>query len=308
MVKKLSVVVISITPFDDAGRLDEAALRRHLRRLRDAGVSVYVGGSGSGEGYALTFEERERVFEISVEELKGRVPVRAMGCEPHLVSEMVEFLRRAEHNKLDACQIFSLDIGHSAKPSPQELEKYYSTVIDSTSIPVYLSSHYSAGYFLPLDLIERLVDRFPTIAGVAYGGPDVMYIDELIRRVGDRVEVHCAGAANAVSVLALGGNGFMGGEGNLSPMLVQSVITSFEAGDLERLRESFSKLMAFTSTQKAFGGSSMRAMKPLLNAYGLPGGTLRPPRLPITSAEQEKVIADTIKLDLPGLPPLARRP
>ncbi len=66
--------------------------------------------------------------------------------------------------------------------------------------------------------------------------------------------------------------------------------------------------MAFTSTQKAYGGSSMRAMKPLLNAYGLPGGTLRPPRLPITSAEQEKVIADTIKLDLPGLPPLARRP
>jgi 4-hydroxy-tetrahydrodipicolinate synthase len=138
MAKKLSVVVISITPFDDEGRLDEAALREHLRRLRDAGVSVYVAGSGSGEGYALTFEERERVFQISVEELKGRVPVRAMGCEPHLPSEMVEFLRRAEYNKLDACQIFSLDIGHSATPRRQELE----TVIDSTSIPVYLSSYY----------------------------------------------------------------------------------------------------------------------------------------------------------------------
>ena len=55
---------------------------------------------------------------------------------------------------------------------------------------------------------------------------------------------------------------------------------------------------------RGHGGSSMRAMKPLLNAYGLPGGTLRPPRLPITPAELEKVIADTVKLDLPGLPPL----
>ena len=91
-------------------------------------------------------------------------------------------------------------------------------------------------------------------------------------------------------------------------MLVQSVITSFEARDMERLRESFSKLMAFTSTQKAYGGSSMRAMKPLLNAYGLPGGTLRPPRLPITPAELEKVIVDTIKLGLPGLPPLPGNP
>ena len=128
-------------------------------------------------------------------------------------------------------------------------------MIDSTSIPVYLSSHYSAGYFLPLDLIERLVDRFPTIAGVAYGGPDVMYIDELIRRVGDRVDVRCAGAANAVSVLALGGNGFMGGEGNLSPhaRAVRHLVVR-RRGICNGLRESFSKLMAFTSTQKRLRG------------------------------------------------------
>jgi dihydrodipicolinate synthase/N-acetylneuraminate lyase len=304
MNRKRYVIVISITPFDDRGRLDEPAFRAHLRRLGEAGVSVYVGGSGSGEGYALSFEERERVFAIAVEELKGKVPVAAMGCEPHLPGEMVEFLRRAEHNKLDFAQIFSLDIGHSAIPTPREMETYYSTVIESSSIPVYLSSHYSAGYFLPPDLIEKLVNRFPTIAGVAYGGPDVMQIDDLVRRVGERVDVVCAGPANAISVLALGGNGFMGGEGNLSPQLVASVISAFEARDMDRLRESFSKLMALTATQKRFGGSSMRAMKPLLNAYGLPGGTLRPPRLPITPEELEGVLKQTIKLELPGLPPL----
>src|SRR6476660_7136335 len=140
MSRKRYVIVISITPFDGAGRLDETAFRAHLRRLGEAGVSVYVGGSGSGEGYALSFEERERVFAIAVEELKGKVPIAAMGCEPHLPSEMVEFLRRAEHHRLDFAQIFSLDIGHSAKPTPRELEQYYSTVIDASSIPVYLSS------------------------------------------------------------------------------------------------------------------------------------------------------------------------
>ena len=86
MEKKLSAIVISITPFDGAGRLDEGALRRQLGRLRDAGVSVYVAGSGSGEGYALAPEERDRVLAIAVEELKGKVPVRAMGCEPRQIS------------------------------------------------------------------------------------------------------------------------------------------------------------------------------------------------------------------------------
>ena len=119
MKKKHYVIVISITTFDDNGALDEAAFRAHLRRFAEAGVSVYVGGSGSGEGYALTYEERERVFQIAVEELKGRVPVAAMGCEPHLPTEMAAFLKRAEANRLDFAQIFSLDTGLGAKPTPK---------------------------------------------------------------------------------------------------------------------------------------------------------------------------------------------
>ena len=88
MEKKLSTVVISITPFDGDGRLDEAALRQQLGRLRAAGVCVYVAGSGSSEAYALTPGERDQVLQIAVAELKGKVPVRAMGCEPRVVGEI----------------------------------------------------------------------------------------------------------------------------------------------------------------------------------------------------------------------------
>src|SRR6266542_3384913 len=112
MNKKLSVVVICITPFDDQGSLDERAFRRQLGRLREAGVSVYVAGSGSSEAYTYTAEERDRVLAIAVEELKGKVQVRAMGCEPRQAREMVDFMHAAERAKVDAAQIFSLEIGH----------------------------------------------------------------------------------------------------------------------------------------------------------------------------------------------------
>ena len=49
-----STLVISLTPFDEHDRLDVEAFRSHLRRMRDAGIGVYVGGGGSGEGYTLT--------------------------------------------------------------------------------------------------------------------------------------------------------------------------------------------------------------------------------------------------------------
>lgn len=307
MTKRLSVIVISITTFDEEGRIDEAALREHYRRLRDAGVSVYVASSGSSESYALTPEENERVLAIAVEELKGRVPVKAMGWEPRLPKEMVAFLRSAERAGVDAAQICSLEIGHGTHPTVPEMERYYATAIESTSLPVYLSSHRAAGYLLPVDLIERLVSRYPTIAGIAYGGTDIPMLADIIRRVGDRIEVHCAGPSNALAVLGLGGNGFMGGEGNFMPGLVASVITAWEQKDMEALRVAYDKLMGLAAIHNRFGAGSMRAMKPLLNAFGLPGGPLRPPRLPISEAELAEVVRAVVALDIPGTPPVRAR-
>ena len=40
MSKKHSVIIHSLTPFDDKFRVDEAALRKHLRRLAEAGVEL----------------------------------------------------------------------------------------------------------------------------------------------------------------------------------------------------------------------------------------------------------------------------
>jgi dihydrodipicolinate synthase/N-acetylneuraminate lyase len=305
MSKKLSVIVVSTTPFDAQGRLDEAMYRRHLGRLRDAGVTVYVGGGGSGEGYTLSHEERDRVLAIAVEELKGKVPVRAMGCEPRLASEMVDYLRAAERAKVDAAQIFSLEIGHAAKPTVPEMDLYYSTALGSTSIPCVISTHQTVGYFVPVDLLENLARRFPNLTGVAYGGGDTTYIAELIARLGDRLEIHCAGPFNAVNVLTMGGNGFMGGEGNFCPTLVASVISSWQKKDTDTLRESFSKLIRFAATHNPYGGSSaVRSMKPLMNAFGMPGGHVRPPRVAIPQTEVDKLVQAVLKLNIPGVPPL----
>lgn len=307
MAKKLSSVVVCLTPFDDDGKFDEAAFRRQLGRLRDAGVCVYMAGSGSGEAYALTREERDRVMMVAVEELKGRVPVRAMGCEPRVIEDMVDFMQAAERANVDAAQIFSLDIGHGSRPTDAELEYYYTTVIESTALPVYLSSHRAAGYFLPLDLIEKLVGRYPTIHGVAYSGTDIGYIAQLIKRVGDQVEIHSAGPANALTVLGLGGNGFMGGEGNFCPQLFASVISAWEQKDYERLRVDFGKLIAFTAISSKYGGSAMRALKPLMNAFGLPGGTLRKPRMAVSAADLDAVVAAVLKIGITEIPaPLKR--
>ena len=160
---------------------------------------------------------------------------------------------------------------------------------------------------LPLDLVERLVDRFPSITGINYGGTATTYLAGLIKRVGDRIDVHCAGSLNGLVTLGLGGNGFMGNEGNIAPSLAASVVTAFQAKDLERLRDSFGKLMGLAEIVKRYGGATLRGLKPLLNAFGLPGGTLREPRLPIDAADLDTMIKAVLALQIPELPPLPKR-
>src|ERR1044072_1146956 len=106
MTKTYSAITHSLIPFDRKMQLDETAFRKHLRRLAAGGVSVYIGAAGAGEGNTLTHEERDRALAIAVEELKGKVVVRAAGVEPRNIEEMVEFLRAAERIKVDAAQIY----------------------------------------------------------------------------------------------------------------------------------------------------------------------------------------------------------
>lgn len=300
MSKELSVVVISIIPFLENGQIDEAGYRQHLRRLVKAGCAVYVAGSSSSEAFTLTAEDLDRVLQISREELDGKTTYRAMGFEPRQASELITFMKHVEKARIDTAQIFSLDIGHGTRPSEAEMELYYRTIIDSTPLKIHLSCHpRSIGFALPIPMIKRLCDRYPQITGIAYGGLDMSYLAELIAHLGDRLQIHNAGPAIAVNTLALGGNGFMGTEGNVAPELVRSVIDAWAAKDYNQLRLSYGKLMRLADILQRGGGKAVRSVKPILNAMNLAGGHLRPPRLPISEEDVQKRLVDILELDIP---------
>ena len=301
MSKKYSAIVHSLTPFNEKFELDEPALRKHLRRLRDAGVTVYIGAAGAAEGYTLTRHERDRVLTIAVEELKGKVPVRAAGVEPRDTAEMVEFLRSAERIKVDAAQIYSLDMGHGLVPNRRELEKYFMTSIEATSLPVIISNQKKVGYPLPLDLVELLARRYSNLVGYAYDVNDTFYMIELIQRLGDRLEIHCSGTENALFTLGIGGNGYQGMEGNIVPNLAASVVSAFVAKDIDRMHESFNKLMRLRTIMRGPVRSNQRGAKALLNAYGLSGGHVRPPRLLLDKPELDEVIKAVQALKIPEM-------
>lgn len=284
--------VTSITPFDSSGAIDEGAYRAHLQRLGEAGIGVYVGGSGSGEGYTMSRADTATVLRIAAEELKGKVPVRAMGVEPRTSRQMIEFLGMAKDCGVDASQVYSLEIGHDLSLTPEETEAYLLDVLEGVDLPLIFSTHFSVGYRYPIPLIGRLVEDYPHFAGINCTHPDLFYLSELIRAVGDRVPVVVGGPMQALTALALGGHGYIAADGNIAPKLCVSVIERFEAGDLTGMMTAFSKLIKLFGISLDSGGT--RVVKPTLNRLGLNGGHVRPPRKMIEDERLTRVL-DTIE-------------
>jgi dihydrodipicolinate synthase/N-acetylneuraminate lyase len=64
--------------------------------------------------------------------------------------------------------------------------------------------------------------------------------------------------------------------------------------------------MALALIVRRYGGSSLRGLKPVLRLFGLPGGPLREPRLPLDAAEVEKMALALDQLQIPGAPRLPK--
>jgi 4-hydroxy-tetrahydrodipicolinate synthase len=275
---RASTFVISITPFDALGAIDETALRGHLRRLAAAGIGVYVGGGGSGEGYTLSRDDNARIFAIAAEELKGKVPVRAMGVEPRTAAQMIDFLTVAKAAGVEAAQVYSLDVGHGHAPTNAELETYFAEVIDAAQIPLVLSTHQSVGYRIEPQLIVDLA-RSPKVVGVNCTHPDLGYLAAIVDGVAGAKDVHVGGPMQALTALALGAQGYLASEGNLAPRLCVSVIERYKQGDMAGMMDAFAKVIRLSTG--LYGNGGIRVTKAVLNHLGLPGGFPRKPRLPV---------------------------
>ena len=276
-----STFVISLTPLDDNGDLDDGRLRAHFQRFRDAGIGVYAAGSGSGEAYSLSPSELRHVLDIAVEELRGSVPVRAMGFEPRSARQMIDFGKLAADAGVEAVQVYSLDIGHAAHPTELEMLRYYADVLSAIPMPVVLSTHYSVGYLLPIPLIKRLTDDFDTIIGVNVTSSDIAYLIDLLDALDERIAVHVGGPVFALSALAVGASGYLSSEGNIAPKLCQSLIDDYVAGNTDRVFDTYNRIIRlFNVNMRHNAVPSGRAQ---LQMLGRSVGPPRLPRLPVTN-------------------------
>ena len=288
--------VCTVTPFDEAGRLDEHGIEDMVERIAGAGVSLAIGTASPGEGHALSLDETARFFDIVVRVNAGRVPICAMGVEPRNDGQLQPLIRLAEQAKLDTMQLYTVDPGHAMQLNEGEHERYFATMLDSMTIPATISTHAFNG-LVPLPVLSRLLDHYPNISAI-HCTSEVNYLLRLLEIVDDRCEILVGGPMQALSVHALGGNGFLSSEGILAPVLLGELQTALRAGDLAAAEVSYRKVIGLFALN-IWPGASLRYIKAAMRILGLPGGYTRPPFDALDPAAIPVLVSALKKLALP---------
>ena len=223
--------VAIVTPFQN-GKVDEKALRALIDYQVSDGANGIVPCGTTGESATLSHEEHDQVIRISVDACKGKVPVLA-GTGSNSTQEAIELTRHAQEAGADG----SLQITpYYNKPSQEGLYQHFSTIADSTDLPIVL---YNVPSRTSVNMCPETVAKLKknkNIVGIKEASGSLQSISEIIDLCGEDFSVLSGDDALLWPILAVGGKGVISVTANILPRKVVAMCEAAADGNITKAR------------------------------------------------------------------------
>jgi 4-hydroxy-tetrahydrodipicolinate synthase len=276
-----------VTPFTsggDTGTVDEAALRRLVRRQVAAGIHFLVPCGTTGENPTLSRDERRRVVEITLEEA-GRVRVLA-GAGGYDTRAVCAAAR--EMAAVGAQGLLSVTPYYN-KPTPDGLYEHYSEIAAATDLPIIVYNVPGrTGCNVDPATLARLA-TIPHVVGVKEASGNIMQICQVCHDLPDDFIVLSGDDALTLPMMALGAKGIISVISNEAPRPMVEMVEAAEQGRLDEARRIHDRLFALM--QVNFVESNPIPVKAALAEMGLITEAYRLPMVPPRPASREKIVA-----------------
>jgi 4-hydroxy-tetrahydrodipicolinate synthase len=222
-----------VTPFCTDGSLDEASLRRLVRRQIDAGIDFLVPCGTTGESPTLSHEEHLRVAEITVELAKGKVPVLA-GGGGYNTSEVISIAR--ELVDIGADGILSVTPYYN-KPTQEGLFQHYRAIAEAVPLPIILYSVQGrTGVNIEPGTVKRLA-QIENIVGIKEASGNISQMAAILNAVPEEFIVLSGDDAITIPIISLGGRGVISVVSNEIPGEMSQLTRLALKGDYPAARE-----------------------------------------------------------------------
>ena len=277
-------MVALVTPFDEAGQVDYAALERLVEFHIEAGTHAIVAVGTTGESATLTHKEHNDVIARVVKTVDGRVPVIA-GTGSNSTAEAIESTLEAEKAGAD----FSLSVvPYYNKPCQRGLYAHFKAVAENTHLPILLYNVPGrTGADMADDTTLALARDFENIVGIKDATGDLTRGQYLLDNRPEDFLVISGDDATALELTLMGGQGDISVTANVAPAAMAEAFELALAGQAEDARAIYQRLMGLHTD--LFVESSPSPSKYCLAKMGMLSENLRLPLVPTAPEHHAKL-------------------
>lgn len=276
-------IVAIVTPFKD-GKVDEKKLRDLIEFQIKNGTSGIVPCGTTGESATLSFQEHDRVIEITIEQVKKRIPVIA-GTGSNSTEEAIMLTKHAAKAGADA----SLQVSpYYNRPTQKGLYEHFKTIACFVNIPIILYNIASrTGVNIEPETVAKLAQDCKNIVGIKEASGNLDQMSRIKQLCGKNFDLISGDDSLTLPILSIGGTGIISVVANIVPKDVAELVAEFEKGNIQKATQLHYKLLPLVKAM--FIETNPIPLKTALGLLGMCEPDLRLPLCAMLPENLEKL-------------------
>ena len=230
------VIPACLLPFNDDFSIDEKNYRKHLRDVAAVeGLSAVTVNAHASEAHACSFEEQQRVLEVSLSELPSMPVVNGIYADGSAYAAKLASMADAEG--ASALLVFPPNsIAMGGQLRPEMALSHFKMIADSTDLPLIVFQYpMGGGLGHTLETLVRMAEEIPSVVAIKDWCNDGMLHERHIRvlqNLSRPISVLTTHSAWLMSSLMMGCNGLLSGAGSVIAALQMDLWRAVQSGAL----------------------------------------------------------------------------
>ena len=242
--KFTGVGVALITPFDNKGSVDFAALANIIERVIAGGVDYILALGTTSEIPTLTAAERIAVARFIRQRVDGRVALM-VGIGGNCTADVVATIKSWDFTGYDA--ILSVNPYYN-KPNQEGLFRHFKAISEASPLPIMLYNIPGrTGINMAPQTVARIVAACPNVFGIKEASGNVEQMEAVCKAVAAvREDFILVSGDDGLTIEAIrrGGKGVLSVLGHLYPEAVKSITTLALEGNYDKAEYELGRLGA----------------------------------------------------------------
>jgi 4-hydroxy-tetrahydrodipicolinate synthase len=275
--------VALVTPFDEQGKIDFAALERLVQHTTQGGVDYLVVLGTTAETPTLSQDEKQEVLERVKQYNTAHLPIVA-GIGGNNTADVVQ---KIQHTNFDGIDALLSVTPYYNKPSQQGLYEHFAAIGKASPVPVVLYNvpGRTGANLLP-ETVLRLANE-PNIAAIKEASGSIAQVAAILRDKPADFVVLSGDDGLAVPFMSLGAQGLISVVANALPAAIAGMVKAALHGDYPAAAKTQLQMQPFIDA--CFAEGNPTGVKAALSIQSIAKNTLRLPLVPASAALMQRM-------------------